>query len=77
LEAAHPHLYHFLHLFLITYMIMAVLLLVPLFTIARKAGLHFAIALLALAPGIGPLLAIYILAFSHWKTTIPPLPVSK
>jgi hypothetical protein len=77
LDAAHPHLHYFLHLFLITYTIMAVLFIIPLLTIAKKAGLHFAIALLALAPGIGTLIAIYILAFSRWKTTLHPLPPSK
>jgi hypothetical protein len=74
LEAAHPHLYHFLHLFLISYTIFAVLTIIPLLTIAKKAGLHFAIALLALAPGIGTLIAIYILAFSPWKTNVHSLP---
>jgi hypothetical protein len=77
LEAAHPHLYHILRLFFVSYTIFAVLTIVPLFTIAKKAGLHFAIALLALAPGIGTLIAIYILAFSPWKTPVHSVPPIK
>jgi hypothetical protein len=67
--AAHPYLHHILHFFLITYVLSVVLFIIPLIQIARKAGLHYSIALLALAPGIGTIIALYILAFSPWKPT--------
>ena len=67
--SAHPYLHHILHFALITYAVSVVIFIVPLLQIARKAGLHFAIALLALAPGIGTVFALYILAFSRWKST--------
>ncbi len=51
-------------LFLFFGVVMIAILIVPLWRIATKAGLAGPISLLALIPGIGVLLTLYILAFS-------------
>ena len=71
-----PHIpHHYLaHIFvfcLVTYALAVVLWIIPLLEIAKKAGLHFSVALLTLVPGIGTLIAIYILAFSRWTWKTP------
>jgi hypothetical protein len=67
-QAAHHYLRHFFGLLFICYIVGAVIVIIPIFQTVRKAGLHFTISFLPLIPGIGPLLAIYIIAFSQWKT---------
>jgi len=64
----HPYLHQILHLFLVFYVFFVVIWTIPVLQMARKAGLHFSIALLTLIGPLGLLIAFYILAFSRWKT---------
>ena len=53
---------------LIWLIVVAVLLVVPLFRIMNRAGLNPILALLILIPGLGYLAVIGILAFAEWPT---------
>jgi len=44
-----------------------VILIVPLWQIAKKAGLSGPLSLLALIPGVGLLVALYVIAFMEWR----------
>jgi ATP/ADP translocase len=67
-QAAHHYLRHALGFLFITYIVSALIFIIPVLQTVRKAGLHFTISLLPLIPGIGTVLAMYIIAFSAWKT---------
>jgi hypothetical protein len=49
------------------------IVIVPLWKIATKAGLAGPIALLALFPGLGMLIALYVIAFSEWRVMPPAM----
>jgi hypothetical protein len=67
-QHAHHLIRHFLVFALIAYLVGAVVYIIPLLQTARKAGLHYTIGLLPLIPGLGVLIATYIVAFSEWKS---------
>ena len=49
------------------------LIIVPLWVAFKKAGLSPWLSLLVLIPGIGLLVALYVLAFARWRVvTMPP-----
>jgi hypothetical protein len=66
---SHHYLAHFALFLLISYLVSALIFILPLWTTARKAGLNSAVALWALFPGLGTLIAIYYIAFATWKRT--------
>jgi hypothetical protein len=47
--------------------ILAVLLLIPLWKIFERAGFAPALSLLVLVPGVGGLITLAILAFGDWR----------
>ncbi len=47
-------------------------LIIPLWIAYRKAGLPPALSLLILVPGVGLLIALYVLAFARWKVVPAP-----
>ena len=50
------------------FMLVAVALyIIPLWQICKKAGLSAPLSLLALIPGVGKLIVLYIIAFSDWR----------
>jgi hypothetical protein len=49
------------------WLIMMTVLIIPLWQISKKAGLSGFLSLLTLIPGIGILIALYIIAFSQWR----------
>lgn len=53
--------------FFIFALVIMALVILPCWRIATKAGLPGPIALLALIPGIGMLVTLYVLAFMEWK----------
>jgi hypothetical protein len=70
----------FFPLILLFALVVVALYIIPLWKIAQKAGLAGPIALLAIIPGIGKLVALYVIAFSEWRVaplgqqygTLPP-----
>jgi hypothetical protein len=50
----------------------AVIYIVPLWQICKKAGLPGPLSLIAIVPYVGQLIVLYIVAFSSWK--VGPLP---
>lgn len=48
-------------------LITALIIIVPLWKIFGKAGMHPALSLLVLIPGIGALIVLLILAFGEWQ----------
>ena len=52
-------------------LIMMALIIVPLWKICLKAGLSGPLSLLAIIPGVGMLIALYIIAFSEWRGVAP------
>jgi ABC-type proline/glycine betaine transport system permease subunit len=67
-EHVHHFIRHALGFFFICYLVGVFIVIVPLWQTARKAGLNGAISLLSFIP-LGALLALYIIAFSQWKST--------
>jgi ABC-type proline/glycine betaine transport system permease subunit len=67
-QHAHHFIRHALGFIFISYLLGVLLLILPLWQTARKAGLNGAISLLSFIP-LGALLALYIIAFSHWRST--------
>ena len=49
-------------------LLVSIIPVIPLWTIFKKSGQNPLLSLLALLPGIGLLLALYIAAFSTWRT---------
>ena len=47
--------------------VITVILIVPLWQIAKKAGLSGPLSLLVLVPGIGLIVALYVIAFLEWR----------
>ena len=71
MDPAQEHLMRFFSvmmplMFLFGVLIVA-LIIVPLWRICTKAGLAGPLSLLALIPGFGWLVAVYVIAFSDWK----------
>lgn len=60
-----------LPIFFLFVLIVMALIIVPLWKICSKAGLSGPLSLLALIPGIGMLITLYIIAFSDWKIVAP------
>ena len=54
---------------LLVWLVKVTLYIIPMWRIARRAGLSAPIALLAAVPLIGRMLTIYLLAFSDWRVT--------
>jgi hypothetical protein len=55
------------------FMILAIALyIVPLWQICKKAGLSAPLSLLAIIPGVGKLIVLYIIAFSDWRVVPAP-----
>jgi hypothetical protein len=52
---------------LIGWVIIMVILIIPLWKISQKAGLSGPLSLLTLIPGVGLLIALYVVAFADWK----------
>lgn len=48
------------------------LYIIPLWQICRKAGLNAPLSLLAIIPGIGKLIVLYLIAFSDWRVIPSP-----
>jgi hypothetical protein len=67
ISPAHHYLAHFALFLLISYLVCALIFILPLWHTARKAGLNSAVALWALFPGLGTLIAMYYIAFATWK----------
>ena len=53
-------------LFLIVYMLLALVLIVPTWRICARAGFSGALSLFLLVPVIGPFIVMAVLAFSSW-----------
>ena len=53
-------------------LIAVALYIIPLWRICTKAGLSGPLSLIALIPGIGKLIALYIIAFSDWRVGPAP-----
>jgi sorbitol-specific phosphotransferase system component IIC len=53
-------------LFLIVYMLLALILIVPTWRICARAGFSGALSLFLLVPVIGPFIVMAVLAFSTW-----------
>ena len=53
-------------LFLIVYMLLALVLIVPTWRICARAGFSGALSLFLLVPVIGPFIVMAVLAFSTW-----------
>ena len=53
-------------LFLIVYMLLALVLIVPTWRICARAGFSGALSLFLLVPLIGPFIVMAVLAFSTW-----------
>jgi hypothetical protein len=51
---------------------LAVLLVIPVWRIFRRAGLHPALSLLLFIPGLGVLIVSVVLAFSRWPAVEGP-----
>lgn len=66
---SHHYLAHFALYMLLSYLVGALIFILPLWHTARKAGLNSAVALWAFFPGLGTLIAIYYIAFATWKRT--------
>ena len=47
------------------------LYIIPLWQICKKAGLSGPLSLLAIIPGIGKLIVLYVIAFSDWRVVAP------
>jgi hypothetical protein len=69
ISPAHHYLAHAFLFFLICYVVSALIVILPLWYTARKAGLNAAVSLWALFPGLGTLIALYYIAFATWKRT--------
>jgi hypothetical protein len=53
------------------YFLAALLLIVPMWRIFRRAGFHPALSLLIFLPGFGFLIAALLLAFRRWPAVAP------
>ncbi len=56
-----------LPMFFVFWAVMMAIVIIPLWNISKKAGLSGPLSLLALIPGIGILVVLYVVAFSQWK----------
>lgn len=54
---------------LLVWLLKIMLYIIPMWRIARRAGLSAPMALLAAIPLIGRMLTLYLLAFSDWRVT--------
>ena len=59
-------------LFLIVYMLLALVLIVPTWRICARAGFSGALSLFLLVPLIGPFIVMAVLAFSTWPNGEAP-----
>jgi hypothetical protein len=59
-------------LFLIVYMLLALILIVPTWRICARAGFSGALSLFLLVPVIGPFIVMAVLAFSTWPAGEAP-----
>ena len=62
----------FMGVFLIVGLVVAAFFIFLLWRIFTKAGLSGALSLIALFPGIGPIIVLCILAFGEWKVVPAP-----
>ena len=69
ISPAHHYLAHAFLFVLICYVVGAIIVILPLWQTARKAGLNSAVSLWPLFPGLGTLIALYYIAFATWKRT--------
>jgi hypothetical protein len=71
MDPTQEHVAHILSLILPFFFLMMVvgvaILIIPLWRICTKAGLAGPLSLIALLPGIGQLIVLYVIAFSDWK----------
>ena len=56
--------------YLILFLVMAIVVIIPTWFICKKAGFSPFLSLLIIVP-FGGLVLLYVLAFSEWKTTAP------
>jgi hypothetical protein len=56
---------------LIQLLVIALVLVVPLWRVFQRAGLNPALSLFAIIPGLGGLVALALLAFLRWPATEP------
>jgi uncharacterized membrane protein YhaH (DUF805 family) len=59
-------------IFLIVYMLLALVLIVPTWRICARAGFSGALSLFLLVPVIGPFIVMAVLAFSTWPAGEAP-----
>ncbi len=58
--------------YLVLFIVIAVVLIIPTWFISKKAGFSPWFSLINLIPTFGLLIWLYVLAFSEWKTTSAP-----
>ena len=53
--------------FILIGLVLVAIYIIPLWRICTKAGLSGPLSLIALIPGVGKLITLYIIAFSDWR----------